>query len=269
MVRLGACGDLVLRLTDIPPSKCHWASFVSKCSQPEHFDRHAKVQHRCYTDWLDDVWAAHVAESYEEPHVGLRHWQAAPAHTVPRPRSCRRSRWRSRNRKAGGSSRVHESTHQSVCVPMPWRKRFALTSHDISRLQSRVGMTFVHHFSYKTALCGVALRCDILNTSNKPPPRSSNDMPVGKRRPRYMDTKQHAAAIDWRYERWRPAGRHWVARSRWASEQQARERDSVLGRYDATRSAGRSSSTDGHSSSRGPRGTGRRRVVCGVSGWSG
>lgn len=180
-----------------------------------------------------------------------------------------------RNRKAGGSSRVHESTHQSVCVPMPWRKRFALTSHDISRLQSRGGMTFVHHFSYKTALCGVALRIDISNTSTKPPPRSSNDNPgrekatavYGHKAASSRD-KSHLGRIDWRYERWRPAGRHWVARSRWASEQQARERDSVLGRYDATRSAGRSSSADRHSSSRGPRGTGRRRVVCGVSGWS-
>ena len=90
--RLGACGDSFLRLTDIPLSKCHWASFVSMCFQLEHSDPHAKVQHRCYTDWMDDVWAARVAESYEEPHVGLRHLQAAPAHTVPRPHSCRRSR---------------------------------------------------------------------------------------------------------------------------------------------------------------------------------
>lgn len=193
-VRLGACGDLILRPTDNPLSKCHWASFVSECSQPEHFDPHAKVQRRCYTDWTGDVWAARFAESCEASHVGLRHWQAAPAHTVPRPRSCRRSRGRLRNRKTGGSSRVHESTHQSVCVPMPWRKRFAMTSHDISRSQSRVGMTFVHHFSYKTALCGVALRYDISNTSNKPPPRSSSNRPVETRRPRYMGTKQHAAA---------------------------------------------------------------------------
>ena len=193
-VRLGACGDLVLRPTDNPLSKCHWASFVSECSQPEHFDPHAKVQRRCYTDWTGDVWAARFAESCEASHVGLRHWQAAPAHTVPRPRSCRRSRGRLRNRKTGGSSRAHESTHQSVCVPMPWRKRFAMTSHDISRSQSRVGMTFVHHFSYKTALCGVALRYDISNTSNKPPPRSSSNRPVETRRPRYMGTKQHAAA---------------------------------------------------------------------------
>ena len=194
-VRLGACGDLALRLTDIPPSKCHWASFVSKYSQPEHFDPHAKVKRRCYTDWKGDVWAAHFAESCKASHVGWTHWEAAPAHTVPRPRSCRRSRRRWRNCKTGGgSSRVHESTHQSVCVPMPWRKRFAMTSHDISRSQSRVGMTSVHHCSYKTALCGVALRYDISNTSNKPPPRSSSNRPVWKRRPRYTGTKQHAAA---------------------------------------------------------------------------
>jgi hypothetical protein len=221
-VRLGAYEDLFLRLTDIPLSKCHWASFVSECSQLEYFDPHAKVQHRCYTDWMDDVWAAHFAESYEASHVGLTHWQAVPAHTVPRPRSCRRSQRRSRNRKAGGSSRVHESAHQSVCVPMPWRKRFALTSHDISRSQSRMGMTFVHHFSYKTALCGVALRIDISNTSTKPPPRSSNGNPrwekatavYGHKAASSRD-KSHLGRIDWRYERWRPAGRQgWVARSR-------------------------------------------------------
>lgn len=47
--------------------------------------------------------------------------------------------------------------------------------------------------------------------------------------------------------------------SRAVASKQGR-RDSVLGRYDATGSGWRSSSADGHSSSRGPRGTGRRRV---------
>lgn len=68
-VRLGAYGDLALRLTDILLSKCHWVSSVSMCFLPEQFDHHAKVQHRCYTDWMDDVWEAHVAVSCEESRI--------------------------------------------------------------------------------------------------------------------------------------------------------------------------------------------------------
>ena len=54
-VQLGACGHLGLRLTDIPLSKCHWESFVSRYSQLGQFGHHATVQRRCYTDWMDDV----------------------------------------------------------------------------------------------------------------------------------------------------------------------------------------------------------------------
>jgi hypothetical protein len=91
-------------------------------------------------------------------------------------------------------SRVHELAHQSVCVPMPWRKLFAFTSHDISRLQAKMGMRFVHHSSYKAAFRGVALRYITSSISNKPPPRSSNDSPLEEKRPRYTGTKQQAAA---------------------------------------------------------------------------
>jgi hypothetical protein len=192
-VRLGAYEDWALHLIDIPPSKCHWVSSVSKCSRFERFDHHAKVQHRCYIDWMDDVWAARVVGSFEASSIALRHSQALLAHTVPRPRSCRRSRRGSRNRKTCGS-RVHESAHQSICVPMPWRKLSAFTSHNISRSQSKMSMTFVHHLSYKTTLCGVALRYNVSNTSNKPLPRSSNDSQLEERRPRYMGTEQQAAA---------------------------------------------------------------------------
>ena len=207
-VRLGAYEDLVLHLTDIPPSKCHWVSSVSKCSRSEHFDHLAKVQHQCYIDWMDDVWAAHVAGSFEASSIALRHSQALLLHTVPRPRPCLRSRRRSRNGKTCGS-RVHESAHQSICVPMPWRKLSAFTSHNISRLQSQVIVTFVHHLSYKTTLCGVALRYNVSNTSNKPLPRSSNDSPVGRKaaavygyRAASSRDESHLGRIDWRYECW-------------------------------------------------------------------
>jgi hypothetical protein len=136
VVRPGACGDLDLRLNDIPLSKCHLVSFVSTCSRPERFDHHAKVQRRCYTGWTDDVRATHVAVSDEVSHIALTCYQTALAHTVRRPRSCWRSRQGSRNRKTG-CSRVHVLAHQSVYVPMPWRKLFAFTSHDISRCAVR------------------------------------------------------------------------------------------------------------------------------------
>jgi hypothetical protein len=68
-VPLGAYGHLVLRLIDSQLSKCHWVSSVSTCSRPEQFGLHAGVQHRCYSDWMDDVLAAHFAASCEESHI--------------------------------------------------------------------------------------------------------------------------------------------------------------------------------------------------------
>jgi hypothetical protein len=66
---LGAYGHSDLRLIDSPLSKCHWVSSVSTCSRPELFGLHAGAQRRCYTDWMDDVLATHVAVSYEESHI--------------------------------------------------------------------------------------------------------------------------------------------------------------------------------------------------------
>jgi hypothetical protein len=68
-VPLGAYGHLVLRLIDSQLSKCHWVSSVSTCSRPEQFGLHAGVQRRCYTDWMDDVLAAHFVASYEGSHI--------------------------------------------------------------------------------------------------------------------------------------------------------------------------------------------------------
>jgi hypothetical protein len=91
VVPLGAYGHLDLRPTDSPLSKCHLVFFVSTCSQPEQFGLHEVVQHRCYTDWMDDVLATHVAVSYEESYIAPECQQVVLARTVQRPRSSWRS----------------------------------------------------------------------------------------------------------------------------------------------------------------------------------
>lgn len=118
-----------------------------------------------------------------------------------------------RNRKSVGS-RVHELAHQSVCVPMPWRKLFAFTSHDIARPQSKVGVTFVHRL---LLLQDSALWCCAAIYHLKTPQTSHFHalLMIAQRekaaavygyKAASSRNESHLGRVDWRYEHWRPAG---------------------------------------------------------------
>lgn len=206
-VQAGACADLGLRRIGNLPLECHWVSYASGYFQPETFDHRSKVQHRYCSGCSDGGWARLVVASDTVLRTARECSKTVSVHTVRRPHSYWRIGKESSNRGTG-RSKERESIHGQNCVPIPWRKLFASTSHDISRLRSSMGIKIVLNFSYKTVWCGSA--CDICARVTGPyASLTIVRRTEGGRGIRVQSassrSESHGKRIDWRFMGWRPA----------------------------------------------------------------